>query len=313
MQPEQQNQTSPPGSNIPDYLGMKPVSDQNMMQAKKRRIKSTILVAVLFSVITVVGGVVFLWVQGEPQRQLYSVLDVLMQTSYSTRTMDFSDSNKNTIKATLDSDYTTPGQPISELDYMLNITNSSKEKSTIDEEGSLVVGGADSIMIRVVSSSDESVKTDEWLNKSNVELSTPGNTIGMMYSLIMQPYLIPIGDLNANVRMRLLDAIKSNEIYAVTSSSIKQKNNTTYRVLEVDINYSKFGDLVMLINKLTDADWQRPAAYSMGKAQFWIDEASNRIVAISEERQFAKGYPKEKLETTIDYPKELTVELPSKG
>jgi hypothetical protein len=288
-------------SNIPEYLHMEPIPDPAIGQAKKRKKKIIIVIAVLVTVLIagVVAGIV--WVMGAPERQFYTMLDNMMNMNNVSREF----TSGSTFAALVESDTTKPATQIS--------FDAKVQKQ--ETRGDIVTVNSDYFTARLAKTSTKELPNNASIN-TWYKVAEPTAASVSKTSVVMDPFnlrvvLNPlfdnviIGHFDQATRQQTIDFMKTNKVYAIKSYKADKLNGQDVSVYTVDINNAK--QRKTQVEKLATAAHVSSSGFNPvnGTFTFWVDNKTNRLL------QIASTTAKSTTTETLQYPSNITVTEPT--
>lgn len=320
-QPAQNGYVSPSGADVPEYLHMEAVADPVAAVRRKKRRRFILSLSILLPIL--LAGIGFLgywvWLQNTPQQRFYEVLERQMQSNYANTkyVLKSTGNSSKSITIAMVSDFSDVSIPKSRYSYAYEDTRDSRKIA-----GEHVVMGPNEYSARLVMESRGDldtlgVKPGEWYL-----VTSDAAHRGRSWSDAFDPFglhtsintpLTPLlaGNFDPNDRKRLLDKIRTDEVYEVKGVSDDDAGNVIYTAV---INSSKFSQLISYFAEQKNINTTKQGILSTstisGEVKFTVDKLTQKITGASFSTEGTLSDPPYQVTMTISYPDSVVIKAP---
>ncbi len=320
MQPEQQNQTPQPNSNIPDYLGMELVKDPSVSHKKKTKI--VVILGFVLSILVLAGlaTVAVLWWLGAPERQFYSMLDNAMQTKYIhsdinvvNEAKDENFRNTKTIQVIAKSDLSDPRQLKGQYSYIYDIDKEANGISVFEYKvmADAIVTVDDEYLTRFTGELiPNGLKADQWY-------LAPDEAIAGEYEVISRSAVnnnlngLIVGNFNASQRQSLMQFIREKQIYVINNSHVEVQDEEEYTVFDVMYNPQRFEDLDSELREVLGIREAQLESTFKSNLEIWISNTTTLPTKVVNKLKLPKFNYTSTMISKYEYPNRVTITVPN--
>lgn len=300
----------------PEYLHMEPIAEKKVNNGNKKRL-FFVLLSILLVCSVIASAAYWILYLDSPESRLYRAIDASMQNPQVTRKYEILYSSQPDMKLTMETYSVASDQGLSSsVDYELSDT-----KNSVVLKGEQIIYDSGEVNAQVHQSDyikGPSIKTDKWYTFNNEKVGNAKvsalDTLKLRSEINTPINYIITGVVSPSVRDQIIFKLKTENVYTVKNTSIKQLNNESMDVYEVATNIKKLNEIVSSVaqqlkvkiptNLLSISNLDTDT-------EFWINKKDGRIAKFVYSTKQSYSDPITKGSMVMDYEPRMSIAIPN--